>query len=86
MKKFHFTAILVIAAITCTFLGCTDNNESSNEKSNMQNIYKSIVQQKDNVIKREFENLKFSKDFSVEFPDTDSVSYTHLTLPTTSRV
>mgnify|MGYP000352760869 FL=1 len=51
MKKFHFTAILVIAAITCTFLGCTDNNESSNEKSNMQNIYESIVQQKDNVIK-----------------------------------
>lgn len=50
MKKFHFTAILVIAAITCTFLGCTDKNESSNEKSNMQNIYKSIEQQKDNVL------------------------------------
>ena len=79
MKKFHFTAILVIAAITCTFLGCTDNNESSNEKSNMQNIYKSIVQQKDNVIKREFENLKFSKDFSVEFPDTDSVETFEMT-------
>lgn len=45
----------------------------------MQNIYKSIVQQKDNVIKREFENLKFSKDFSVEFPDTDSVETFEMT-------
>ena len=54
MKKFHFTAILVMAAITCTFLGCIDKNESLTEKSNMQNIYKSIEQQKDNVIKKDF--------------------------------
>lgn len=52
MRRSHFVAMLAIAAITCTFLGCTDKNESSNVKSNMQNIYKSIEQQKDNVIKK----------------------------------
>ena len=79
MRRFRFTAMLAIAAITCTFFGCTDKNESSNEKSNMQNIYKSIEQQKDNVIKKVFNNLKFSKDFIVEFPDTDSVETFEMT-------
>lgn len=80
MRRSHFVAMLAIAAITCTFLGCTDKNESSNVKSNMQNIYKSIEQQKDNVIKKDFNNLKFSKDFSVEFPDTDSVETFEMTI------
>lgn len=72
--------MLVITAITCTFFGCTDNNKVLTEKSNMQNIHKSIQQQRENVIKKDFKNLKFSKDFSVEFPDIDSVETFEMTV------